>query len=163
MLRLDNIVHPTDFSESSRFAWHMACALARDHGARLLLVHVKPAAMVVFAEGPMPPDPVDEEDLKAKLEAMQPTSPHLVIDRYLIDGDPARGIVDFAARKGADMIVVGSHGRTGLTRMVMGSVAEVIARRAACPVMIVKSPVTEEGRVAAPAAVLEPIAEPAIA
>ncbi|MFO0866219.1 MAG: universal stress protein [Gemmataceae bacterium] len=156
MLRLDTIVHPTDFSESSRFAWHMACALARDHGARLLLVHVKPASIVVFAEGPMPPDPVDEEELKTKLDAMQPTSPHLVVERYLIDGDPARAIVEFAERKGADMIVVGSHGRTGIPRMVMGSVAELIARRAACPVMIVKTPVKEEGRVTEPEAAMEP-------
>ena len=148
MLRFDTIVHPTDFSESSRFAWHMACALARDHGARLLLAHVKPASIVVFAEGPMPPDVVDDEELKAKLEAMEPTSPHLVVDRYLLDGDPARAVVDFAAQHRADMIVVGSHGRTGIPRMVMGSVAELIARRSACPVMIVKTPIVEEARIA---------------
>jgi len=155
MLHFNTIVHATDFSESSLFAWHMACALARDHGARLLLVHVRPGSIVVFAEGPMPPDPVDEDDLKAKLETMQPTSPHLLVERYLIDGDPARAVVEFAARKGADMIVVGSHGRIGISRMVMGSVAELIARRSACPVLIVKMPVTEEAVVAEPEALTE--------
>lgn len=158
MLRIDNIVHPTDFSPSSALAWHMACAMARDHGARLLLVHVKPTPVIVFGEGPIPPDPYDEDALRAKLEEIAPTCPHLVVDRFLIEGEPAQAIVDFAKRKEADLIVVGSHGRTGIGRFVMGSVAELVARRAACPVLIVKTPIREAvGEKAAPAA------EPAMA
>jgi nucleotide-binding universal stress UspA family protein len=63
-----------------------------------------------------------------------------VVETRLLEGEPARTIVDLAREAGADLIVLGSHGRTGLDRLLMGSVAEHVVRKAGCPVLTVKSP-----------------------
>src|ERR1039457_618813 len=73
MLPIRTILHPTDFSANSQCAWEMACALARDYGARLLLVHVE-APMPAFAElGAIPPEPVDRRALECELAKIKPT------------------------------------------------------------------------------------------
>ena len=69
-----------------------------------------------------------------------PTDPTVPVVHKLLVGDPAEAIVQQAEAEHADMIVMGTHGRTGLTRMLMGSVAEAVVRRAACPVLTVKQP-----------------------
>jgi len=70
------------------------------------------------------------------LERVTPTEKSLTFTRLLLLGDPASEIVRIADERKADMIVLGTHGRTGLTRMLMGSVAESIVRRAPCPVLV---------------------------
>jgi len=57
MLPVKTILHPTDFSETSAHAFPLACALARDHGARLVVLHVAPLPVFLFGEGVIPPDP----------------------------------------------------------------------------------------------------------
>jgi nucleotide-binding universal stress UspA family protein len=61
----------------------------------------------------------------------------------VLDGDPAQVIVQFARERGCSLIVMGTHGRTGLERLLMGSVAEQVVRKAPCPVLTVKTPVPE--------------------
>jgi len=141
MLDIQVIVHPTDFSANSRTAWEMACALARDYGARLLLVHVEPP-MPSFAElGAIPPVPLDRSSLEHQLAQIKTTAPNdPVVVRTLLVGDEATEITEFAERNHADLIVMGTHGRTGLGRLLMGSVAETVLRQAPCPVLIVKAP-----------------------
>ena len=140
MLPIQTIVHPTDFSANSQIAWEMACSLARDYKARLLLVHVEPP-LPSFAElGAVPPEPVDRRALERQLAQIRPTDSALAVTRTLLDGDEASEINRFAEKVNADLIVMGTHGRTGLGRLLMGSVAEEVLRQAPCPVLTVKAP-----------------------
>jgi nucleotide-binding universal stress UspA family protein len=70
------------------------------------------------------------------LEDVKPADPKVPFAHRLTMGDPAGEIVRIAADEGAEMIVLGTHGRTGVTRLLMGSVAEVVVRRAPCPVLV---------------------------
>jgi nucleotide-binding universal stress UspA family protein len=140
MLPIRTIVHPTDFSANSQCAWEMACALARDYGARLLLVHVE-APMPVFAElGAIPPEPVDRRALERQLAQIKPTDSTLAVARTLLFGDEPSTINRFAKENDVDLIVMGTHGRSGLGRLLMGSVAEAVLRDAPCPVLTIKTP-----------------------
>jgi nucleotide-binding universal stress UspA family protein len=139
MLPIRTILHPTDFSAPSAAAFQVACALARDYGARLVLLYVKPPD-IVYGDGfilPPDPEPVRRE-LFDKLKALGPADPALRVERVLLEGDPAAGIVEKARELPCDVIVMGTHGRTGVGRLLLGSVAEVVLRRAPCPVLTVK-------------------------
>ena len=63
----------------------------------------------------------------------------IAVETHLMEGGPAGAIVDFARQAGADLIVIGSHGRTGLSRLLMGSIAEQVVRNATCPVLTIKT------------------------
>lgn len=140
MLPIRTIVHPTDFSVHSVNAWEMACALARDYRARLLLVHVE-TPMPSYGElGAIPPEPVDRRALERQLGQIEPTDSTLNVTRTLLIGNEASEIARFAKENNADLIVMGTHGRTGLGRLLMGSVAELVLRQATCPVLTVKTP-----------------------
>lgn len=137
------ILHPTDFSPSAREALQIACSLARAHGAKLILLHAaqRPVASVGGMPVPPPPPPVvDWSGLKRELEAVASGIQDVAVEARLVEGEPAGSIVDLAHQAGADLIVIGSHGRTGLARLLMGSVAEHVVRKAACPVLTVKTP-----------------------
>jgi nucleotide-binding universal stress UspA family protein len=133
-------VHPTDFSEYSWNAWEVACALARDYQARLLLVHVEPPLPSYAELGAIPPEPVDRRALERHLAQIEPTDATLNVTRTLLVGNEASEIARFAKENHADLIVMGTHGRTGLGRLLMGSVAELVLRQASCPVLTVKTP-----------------------
>jgi nucleotide-binding universal stress UspA family protein len=145
MLPIRLILHPTDFSEYSDHAFKLACALARDHGARLLVLHVAFRPVLVAAEGVMPPEPQwYQAEVEHKLKSyVSPDSAVQVDHRMSIEDDAAEEILRVAAKEKCDLIVMGTHGRTGLSRLLMGSVAEVVVRRAPCPVLTVKLPMTE--------------------
>lgn len=139
------ILFPTDFSHTGDAALEMASTLARERGAKLLIVHVEepPAA---YGAGEMyygMPDPVTE-DLRKMLEQVVPPSPDVVCERRLITGDPAMAIANLAHEEGVELIVMGTHGRTGLMRLLMGSVAEAVVRRAPCPVLTLRQPSAPE-------------------
>ena len=155
MLHFNTILHPTDFSPPSSHAWHLACRLAMDHGARLILVHVRPMSLPFYVEPCLATVPVTEIQLREELQDIAPTDSRLSVERHLLEGDPASTLLDFLQDTPVDLIVMGSHGRTGLGRLVMGSVAEELARKASCPVLIVKNPVPEAER--APNELLEPV------
>jgi universal stress protein A len=155
MLPIHTILHPTDFSPQSANAFHLACALARDHGARLLLVHVfQPPPVTAFGEfGVVPTDIGEDRDqAQASLEAMVPEGARLDVERHLVDGEPAHAIVDFARAHKCSLIVMGTHGRTGFERLLMGSAAEHVVRTAPCPVLTVKTPLPELAEVTAESA-----------
>jgi len=140
MLPIRTILHPTDFSEHSAYALWLACALARDHGARLVLVHVAAPPTAVYGGDiliPVPPDSHDEE--RQRLDQLQ-VPDTVPTERHLMEGDAATRILDVAEKTGSDLVVMGTHGRTGLARLLMGSVAEQIVRKAPCPVLTVKTP-----------------------
>lgn len=144
MLTIRTILHPTDFSECSSYAFQVACSLARDHGARLVLVHVTSSVVITAPFVTIPPEPVDiREQLQKELAALQPSEPGIQIDRHVREGDPGREILSLAQEIHADLIVMGTHGRTGLGRLLVGSVAEQVLRKAVCPVLTVKPPVPQ--------------------
>jgi nucleotide-binding universal stress UspA family protein len=141
MLAVQTILHPTDFSERSQYALWLACALARDYGARLIVLHVASVPAVVYGEGVVPTNP---EELRAaaqeQLDRLRVPQANLRAERRLEQGDAVEEVLRTAREAGADLIVMGTHGRTGLGRLLMGSVAEQIVRKATCPVLTVKAP-----------------------
>jgi nucleotide-binding universal stress UspA family protein len=131
------ILFPTDFSLASDAALPHAEALAKQAGARLLIVHVEEPPLA-YGGGELYyglPEPNSERILKM-LDDVTPADPKLPFAHRLSMGDPAGEIVRLAGEEGAEMIVLGTHGRTGMTRLLMGSVAEAIVRRAPCPVLV---------------------------
>lgn len=141
-MRLGVIVYPTDFSVLSEATLEVAVAVARETGGRLLITHVKHDVLPNRLEpGPIGvPQDVDELPLARMLEEIRPSDPQVPFEHRLLSGDPAEQILQLAARERADLIVMSTHGRTGLSRALLGSVAEVVVRRASCPVLTVKQP-----------------------
>jgi len=144
MLPIRTILHPTDFSVRSEPAFQLACALTRDYGARLVVLHVAVPPTVVYGEGILPPDPeILRREAQEQLDRLQAPQADVRAERRLVEGDPATEVLHVAQEIGANLIVMGTHGRTGLGRLLMGSVAEQVVRQAACPVLTVKTPYPE--------------------
>ena len=133
-----NIVVATDFSQASSYALSAAVALATANDAHLSVVHVlqNDWRYEMLASPELGLEQLDAdhrlkklvEDLKSKRE----------IDSTVVKGGPiAAGILSFATRSGADLLVVGTHGRRGLSKFALGSVAEELLRRSACPVLTI--------------------------
>jgi universal stress protein A len=143
-MHLEKILVPVDFSVGDDSVVRLALSMARDFDARLIIAHVEEAPLSyaageMYYGAPMPETP----ELRDMLEGVVPASPGVEIELRLVSGDPAAAIVELAENEEADMIVMGTHGRTGLARLVMGSVAEAVVRRAKCPVLTCKMPVRQ--------------------
>jgi nucleotide-binding universal stress UspA family protein len=140
-MKANKIVFPTDFSSYSAAALEQAASLARDTGAKLLIVHVEEPP-VVYGDVDLNYhlQPSNREELTAALARVAPAAGDVKVEHHLLSGSPADEIVRFAADQRADLIVMSSHGRTGLSRLLMGSVAEAVVRRANCPVLTFKQP-----------------------
>lgn len=150
MLPIQTILHPTDFSEPADYAFRLACSLARDHQARLVIVHVaNPGYAYVGVAIPEPPLVQNEEDREEtldKLQTMKDTHRDIEIECYLAEGSAEDGILQAAKECSAGLIVMGTHGHTGFGRLLMGSVAESIVRKAPCSVLTVKTPQAETAK-----------------
>ena len=139
-MNFKKIIFATDFSAASTSALAYAAALARDSGAILVITHIEelpvsyPGGEMVFIQ-PDYPNPV----LKTMLEAVVPKDPAVRYEHQLRMGAAADEIVRMAQEMDADLIVIGTHGRTGLRRILMGSVAEGVMRRATCPVLTIRA------------------------
>ena len=134
------VLFPTDFSEAGRHALELATSLARDGGGSLVIVHVEEPPMAYGGGELYYVQETDREELKKRLAAVVPADPAVTGVHKLLLGDPAEAIIQAAEAEKADLIVMGTHGRRGLTRLLMGSVAEAVVRRASCPVLTVKQP-----------------------
>ena len=144
MLKIQTILVPTDFSDTAELALRTALSLGHDHHAKLLLVAAPP-----------PPPPVSEvyvplhgddgvtEAMKRQLSELARSITSLPVETKLMIGSPGPAIVAVADECQADLIVMGTHGRSGLSRLLMGSVAEYVLRHAPCPVLTIK-PATAE-------------------
>jgi nucleotide-binding universal stress UspA family protein len=139
MLPIRTIVHATDLSDSSGAGFRLACSLARDYGARLIVLHVQPLPATFYAMEPgfYPPEDQRPEVLN-RLHDVRPEDPAVRVEHRLVEGDAADEILRVARETNADLIVLGTHGRKGLGRLLLGSVAEQVVRKAACPVVTVK-------------------------
>lgn len=134
------IVFPTDYSPPAQAALPWATALARSLGAKLLLTHVD-ERLPAYRLGPGYSGVSEPglQELVKELVAIQPSDAKVDCEHRLLLGDPAQEIVQLAGDERADLIVMASHGRTGLARTLVGSVAEHVLRHAPCPVLIYKS------------------------
>jgi nucleotide-binding universal stress UspA family protein len=128
VIHVKKILYPTDFSSYSSQAYFHALGLAENYGASLTVVYVHPERSG------------NEKRLREQLEQVRPGNPKIPVSHVLLEGDPATEITRFAADAGIDVIVIGTHGRTGPDRLALGSVAEKVMREAPCSVLVVKLP-----------------------
>jgi universal stress protein A len=136
------ILCPIDFDENSYFALDLACDLAKDGDSTIYLLHVVSVAPVADSGVLVEPYAISEHDARAKLERV--ANEHLggkvayeIITRI---GNPSALVNQAAAELGVDSIVIATHGRKGIARLLLGSVAEKVVREAPCPVLAVKAP-----------------------
>jgi len=136
MLTIRTILHPTDFSPLALHAFEIACALAADYKARLVLLHVHEPPVPVGELVPSEP-PEFREYLLRDLHELKP-APGVNVEYRVEIGPITEGILCAAAETKCDLIVLGTHGRSGLGRVLLGSVAESVLREAPCLVLTVK-------------------------
>jgi nucleotide-binding universal stress UspA family protein len=143
-MALTKIMCPVDFSPGSQQAMHTAVRIANEHDAELVLVHSWYFPAASFGGDYVPAADIFQaisSDAKRGLENAVAEARKLGARRVrskLLNGSPWQQIVEAAQREpGLDLIVIGTHGRTGLSRVVMGSVAELVVRHAPCPVLTV--------------------------
>src|SRR5262245_36501796 len=133
-MSISTILYATDLSEASRPACAQAVELARQCGATLTILHAF-AEPTTVAEAWGVIDP--RSDIDTALKYVASDVHDVEIHRLLYVGSPAETIVEYAREHGFDVIVMGTHGRSGVSHLLMGSVAEQVIRQAPCPVMVV--------------------------
>ena len=147
MSRVRRILHPTDFSRASRAAFTKAVEMAKTNRAELLLVHVLgPPVMPMVGDGYVSPKVY--EDIAATARSQAQTELNRLATRarkagarmktVLMEGVPHEQITRAARSKRVDLIVIGTHGRTGLAKFFLGSVAGRVVSIAPCPVLTVR-------------------------
>ena len=150
-MNIHSILFATDFSVSNNLALQYASALAADSNATLHIVHVYDATNLgVLAGEPGFTYALAWEDerraAEERLNSVLPTTPSVTYAHHCLVGSPVSELNTFAKENEIDLIVLASHGRTGLSRLLMGSVAEGVMREAPCPVLIIKQPVEDPER-----------------
>ena len=142
-LQFKTILYPADFSESSRQAFDMASSVAATCGARIIALHVGSPPLMVTDGVMAAPVPVveeyDREGLEVQLREFVRPPGAVALEYRVVFGNPAEQVLANAEACRADLIVMGTHGRSGLGRLLMGSVAEQVLRKAKCPVLLVKA------------------------
>jgi nucleotide-binding universal stress UspA family protein len=152
-MKIRSILLPTDFSECAGYALSYATSLARDAGAKIICVHVvEPVVPAVGYTGMSEPLPLAgiSEQLEESAERELPKiagceeCSGIEVEETIVHGEAASEIVRVARERGVDLIVISSHGRTGLGRILFGSTAESVVRHAPCPVLVVKPPIESD-------------------
>jgi nucleotide-binding universal stress UspA family protein len=154
-MNIRSILLPTDFSECGNYALSYAASLARTFKASIICLNViEPIVPTVGYSGMTEPMPIADiaEQLEDSAERELPKLAEcdecagLNVEEMVAHGEAASEIVRVAKERAVDLIVIASHGRTGLGRILFGSTAEAVVRHAACPVLVVKPPPIEEGQ-----------------
>lgn len=148
MTPVHKILVPIDFSEQSRKALEYAAELSRISGATLDILHVwEPVLFEPSGLVPLDVKATISDVNQANAEKTLASFRQSAVDRGIaigsartVQGQPSFTIVDEAKAGGYDLIVIGTHGRTGLPRALIGSVAERVVRHAHCPVLTVRTP-----------------------
>jgi nucleotide-binding universal stress UspA family protein len=146
MKRIRRILHASDFSPASRPAFARAVDMAKRVGAELLVVHVLAPVVPLIGEGYVSPQTYNDIARSARLAGQKGLDALVTRARkagvraksLLVDGAPHVEIVRAARSKRADMIIMGTHGRGGLARLFLGSVAGRVVATAPCPVLTVR-------------------------
>jgi nucleotide-binding universal stress UspA family protein len=135
MAMLKKILAPTDFSELSAEGVRYACHLAKDVGAQIIVMNV------IILDETNTTAKGEVEAHKTRLgEFVAKTVPHradLKVREVVVAGQPYNAIIDCATNEHVDLVVMSSHGRSGLSRMLIGSVTDKLLRAAKCPVLVV--------------------------
>lgn len=144
-MNIKSILFPTDFSHYNDAALEYASRLAAESGAKLHVVHVHDTRDLGSAMGEasyLYAAEWEHEQHRAerRLTHVIPPIPGVTYEHHSLKGVPDSEIVGFATDQHIDLIVMASHGRSGLSRIVMGSIAEGVMRKAPCPVLVVKQP-----------------------
>ena len=139
MFKIHTILCPIDFSDASRKAVRYAHEFAVTTRAQIFLLNV----VDIPIESILNNVQLDEDLEKSALENLDVVKNELLSEGLRVEsavkiGDPAEVIIDHAAKLDVNLIIMGSHGKKGLSRLIMGSVAEMVLRNADCPVLIVK-------------------------
>lgn len=141
------LIVPVDGSTPSTAAVSLALHLARDEGAAVTFVHVIEVAKLAAMTSPSSIDPafaIESAQLNGKEilaeAAGEAAGTKVAVSTALVEGDTVPAILELAVQKKADLIVVGSHGRGGLSRALLGSVAEGLLRRSSIPVLVTHAP-----------------------
>jgi universal stress protein A len=139
MLNVHRVLVPTDFGQPAEAALYYGAELARLFGARLHVLHVNDAGAGVREFSVE----LDDDHSRQLLAALVSDKRELKPVCECRVGAPADAILEYAAEHGIDLVVMGTHGRDGVARMLLGSVAETVVRKATCPVLIVHAPARE--------------------
>src|SRR5258708_15121577 len=144
MRPIRKILVPTDFSPHAGEAFRQACRLAKATGAGVTVLHVARPPAVVVDGGRLSTDPTGGEpkDLWGDLRKIKAEDPGVVVEHEVIVADrpDASHVLEIVETMGCDLIVMGTHGLTGLKHRLFGGKTEEVVRRARCPVMVVKAP-----------------------
>ena len=139
------LIHPTDFDEPSKEAFRVTRSLAEALGAQVVVFHVVPPAAVVLQDGRVLLDSKAHEpvDLWAEYRTLQADTPKVRVQYAVVVGnkEKAEKLLEKKIRELGEgvLLVMGSHGRTGLSRVIWGSIAEDVVRNFVCPVLVVKA------------------------
>lgn len=146
MVSWNRILVPTDFSETSQAAVRQGVELARERGAGLILLYVGDALSQVATEFPIGLDAsIADAERERLLRVISPADQVAVHPEFVMcTGAPAEEIVRCAAEREVDLIVMGTHGRGGVSHLLLGSVAEKVIRTAPCPVLIIRQPMAPD-------------------
>jgi nucleotide-binding universal stress UspA family protein len=146
-ISMSRILCPVDFSQSSDYALHYAVDLARTFDAQLTLLHVVEVpflpsyAMAGVPDLSLPLEQIEEGARKGLARLVeQCRKSHPKVETEMRTGTAFMEIITYAREINADMIVMGTHGRTGLSHIIIGSVAEKVVRKAPCPVLTIRHP-----------------------
>lgn len=144
-MQIKTILFPTDFSNGARAAMDHAVSLAKDYQARLILLYV--IQDITIAEWYIPStlsvkDLLDDMQKSASAEmdtwANDAAAAVKDVEKLVVRGVPFVEIIKTAQEKNADLVVIGTHGRTGIDHLLFGSTAEKVVRKCACPVLTVR-------------------------
>lgn len=142
MTTFKNIVVPTDYGPAAQHAADLACELATRYHARLTLLHIWEAPLPSYSERiTMPLDEMEAGARKAMaIEVARVRTAFPNVASLVVPGVAWRGIDESVKEHGFDLIVIGTHGRRGVNRVLLGSVAEKVVRTATVPVLSVHAP-----------------------
>ena len=145
MVTLKKILCPVDHSECSYLALKYAISLALKDEAKLYLMHVIDSRLYdteMYKLSPYKLNEIDESKIRTDLMKSLPegTTDVLEVETIVVKGVPFNEIINAATEISVDIIVIGTHGRTGIPHVMLGSVAEKVVRKAPCPVLTVRMP-----------------------
>jgi nucleotide-binding universal stress UspA family protein len=154
-MNIKSILFPTDFSHYNDAALEYASTLAAEAKATLHIVYVHDVRELNAAAGEASylfaaTWEKEKHAAEKRLKKVTPTVKGVTYEHYCLVGDPVTDILALADEKKAELIVMASHGRSGLSRLIMGSIAEGVMRKATCPVLVVKQPNKQDERNAHP-------------
>jgi len=142
-MRLKTILHPTDYDEPSNLALRYAVELAHDYKADLIVLHSVATLgpeKLTYGEAISGKQPeAFRQRLWEEIHQIRSPDPEVTLEYVLSEEDPVSAIVHLANQRNCDLIVLGSHGKHGWKRLVEGSTAELVVRRASCPVLVIKN------------------------